>query len=115
MTDAPVGIGISYDPGRLTGKLNLLGTPTNAIWDRLQQSAVSSGSDYSLEGNSIELPWPAILTLIREYGRLQTPLNFRFRPDEGEAKARVQQFVQQYRAVQEARGQLTLSVSIDES
>lgn len=114
MTDGPVGIGISYDPGRLTGKLNLLGTPTNAIWDRLQQSAVSSGSDYSLEGNSIELPWPAILTLIREYGRLQTPLNFRFRPEEGEAKARVQEFVQQFRAVQEARGQLTLTVSIDE-
>jgi hypothetical protein len=98
----------------LLRKLALQGTPTNAIWDRLQQAAIGSGADYSLQANTIELPWPGILSLIREFGRLQKALNFRFRPAEGEAKERIDQFVQQFRKVQEARGQLALTISKEE-
>jgi hypothetical protein len=99
VTDAPIPIAITYDPAQLTGKLVLQGTPENSIWDRLQQAAVNAGTEYSLQGNTIELPWPAILGLIREFGRQQKTLNFRFRPAEGEAKQRIDEFVQQFRRV----------------
>lgn len=110
----PTPIAITYDPEQLTGKLVLQGTPENSIWDRLQQAAVNAGTEYSLQGNTIELPWPAILGLIREYGRQQKTLNFRFRPAEGEAKQRIDDFVQQFRKVQEARGQLAITISQEE-
>jgi hypothetical protein len=114
VTDSAVSILISYDPKYLTGKLALQGTPVNAIWDRLQQAAIGSGADYSLHTNTIELPWPGILSLIREFGRLQKALNFRFRPTDSDAKEKVDQFVQQFRNVQEARGQLAITISKEE-
>jgi hypothetical protein len=111
VTDSAVSILISYDPKYLTGRLALQGTPANAIWHRLQQAAIGSGTDYSLHTNTIELPWPGILSLIREFGRLQKTLNFRFRPTDSTAKEKIDQFVQQFRNVQEARGQLALTIS----
>jgi SNF2 family DNA or RNA helicase len=114
VTEPPVSIQILYDPAFLTGKLVLQGTPANAIWDRLQQAAIDSGTEYSLRTDTIELPWPAVLSLIREFGRLQKPLNFRFRPEGAESKDRIEQFVQQFRKVQEAKGQLTLTISEEE-
>jgi hypothetical protein len=114
VTDSPVSVLISYDRKDLTGKLALQGAPANAIWDRLQQAAIGSGAEYSLQENTIELPWPGILSLVREFGRLQKALNFRFRPADGEAKERIDQFVQQFRKVQAARGQLTLTISKEE-
>jgi SNF2 family DNA or RNA helicase len=110
----PVSIVITYDPAQLTGKLVLQGTPENSVWDRLQQAAINSGSEYGLQGKSIELPWPGILNLVREFGRQQKTLNFRFHPAEGEARERIQRFVQQYRTVQETRGQLALAITQDE-
>ena len=80
MADGPVPIAISYDPAQLTGKLILQGTPDNSVWDRLQQAAINSGVEYGLQGNTIELPWHGILALVREFGRQQRSLNFRFRP-----------------------------------
>jgi SNF2 family DNA or RNA helicase len=114
VTDGPVPIAISYDPVTLTGKLALQDTPTNAIWDRLQQGAIGSGADYLLQANTIQLPWPGILALLREFGGLQKPLNFRFRPADEEARRRINEFVQQFRKVQEARGQLTVAISEEE-
>jgi SNF2 family DNA or RNA helicase len=111
---SPVPILITYDPAQLTGKFVLQGTPENSVWDRLQQAAINSGSEYGLQGNTIELPWPGILNLVREFGRQQKPLNFRFHPAEGEARERIQHFVQQYRKVQETRGQLALTISQEE-
>jgi SNF2 family DNA or RNA helicase len=92
----------------------LQGAPENAIWDRLQQSAIGAGTDYSFSANSIELPWTAILNLIREYGSQQKSLNFRFRPEPGQARERVDRFIQQFRAVQKARGNLALALTADE-
>ncbi len=114
MNDAPVTVAIGYDAGRLTGKLKLDGAPHNAVWTRLEQFAISSGAEYELTGTTIELPWPAILNLVREFGRQQRSLNFRFRPEEGEAKQRIEQFIQQYRRVQAARGTNALSISKEE-
>jgi hypothetical protein len=56
VTNGPVSIVIEYDPAVLTGKLVLQGVPANAIWDRLQQATISSGAEYSLQTNTIELP-----------------------------------------------------------
>lgn len=114
MTGEAVSIGITYDPDHVTGKLVLEGAPNNAIWDRLQQAAIGSGADYLLQGDSIQLPWPAVLNIVREFGRQQKPLHFRFRPREGEAKRRIEQFVQEYRKVQEARGSLVFARSKEE-
>jgi SNF2 family DNA or RNA helicase len=110
----PVPILVTYDPAQLTGKFVLQGTPENSVWDRLQQAAINSGSEYALQGNTIELPWPGILNLVREFGRQQRALNFRFHPAEGEARERIQHFVRQYRMVQETRGQLALTISQEE-
>jgi SNF2 family DNA or RNA helicase len=114
VADAPIPISITYDPAQLTGRFVLQGSPDNPVWDRLQQATIHAGAEYVLQADSIELPWPAILNLVREFGRQQKALNFRFRPAEGEAKQRLAEFVQQYRKVQEARGQLTLTISQDE-
>jgi hypothetical protein len=114
VTGGPVSIVIAYDSAALTGKLVLQGAPENAIWGRLQQAAIDSGADYSLQTNTIELPWPAILTLLREFGGLQKSLNFRFRPGDDGARQRINEFVEQFRKVQEAKGKLTLSISEEE-
>lgn len=114
MTAEAVSIGVTYDPDRVTGRLILEGTPDNAIWDRLQQAAIGSGADYLLQGNAIQLPWPAVLNIVREFGRQQIPLHFRFRPKEGEAKRRIEQFVREFRKVQEARGNLAFALTKEE-
>ncbi len=114
MTSDPVSVSISYSPDTLTGKLTLHGVPSNAIWDRFQQAAIGSGAEYRFDAGSIELPWPEILNLVREFGESQRSFNFRFRPNAGEARARIDRFVEEYRKVREARGTLTLSISPEE-
>lgn len=114
MTAEAVSIGVTYDPDRVIGRLILEGTPNNAIWDRLQQAAIGSGADYLLQGNAIQLPWPAVLNIVREFGHQQIPLHFRFRPKEGEAKRRIEQFVREFRKVQEARGNLAFALTKEE-
>lgn len=114
MTDAaPTALRITYDPATIRGTLTNDGGAEAAIWDRVIQSAIQLGPDYILGDGSIELSWQGVLSLIREYGRLQKALNFRFRP-ENEAKERVEAFVKQYRDAQAAKGTLTLALSDDE-
>ena len=97
----------------LRGRFALQGTPDNAIWDRLKQAALALGPNYRFHENAIEVSWQGALTLIREYGRLQRTLHFRFRPI-GEAKERIETFVKQYRDAQAAKGTLTLALSDEE-
>lgn len=101
---------ISYDPDTLRGAISIDGGQQSSIWDRLVQSALQLGPDYLLGDRSIELTWQGVLSLIREYGRLQKPLNFRFKPD-AEAKPRVEAFVKQYRDAQAAKGTLVYALS----
>jgi SNF2 family DNA or RNA helicase len=109
----PLPIEVSFDAASLRGKFALKGAADNAIWDRLKQSALGLGSNYRFHNDTIELSWQGALTLIREYGRLQRTLNFRFRPV-GEAKERIEAFVKQYRDAQAAKGTLTLALSDEE-
>ena len=114
MTDtAPTILRITYDPAKIRGVLTIEGGGETAIWDRIVQSALQLGSDYALHESSIELSWQGTLSLIREFGRLQKTLNFRFRP-EGEAKERIDAFVRQYREAQAAKGTLTYALSEEE-
>ncbi len=111
--DGLISIEIAFEPATLRGKFSLIGTPTNAIWDRLKQSALALGSNYRFEDQTIELSWQGALTLIREYGRLQRALDFRFRPI-GEAKERIDAFVKQYRDAQAAKTSLVFALSEEE-
>jgi SNF2 family DNA or RNA helicase len=110
---APTILRINYDPANIRGTLTNEGIGDAAIWDRIVQSALQLGSDYLLGEHSLELSWQGVLSLIREYGRLQKTLNFRFKP-EGEAKERIDTFVRQYRDAQAAKGTLTYALTEDE-
>jgi len=114
LTDtAPTALRITYDPSNIRGTLINEGSADTAIWDRIVQSALQLGPDYLLSDRSIELSWQGVLSLIREYGRLQKSLNFRFRP-QGDAKVRIEAFVKQYRDALAAKGTLTYALTEQE-
>lgn len=108
-----IEIGISYDAGQMRGVLKLNSANPNTIWDRIRQSAVALTDEYDLTPNSIAVPWPSILSLVREYAGQQKKLGFRFKPDSA-AKERIDAFVSQYKAVREARTAKPLSLSDQE-
>ena len=94
-------VSIDYDPDRLTGKLTFSGNSHDGVWDRICQSAASK-DDYCFSENSVTLPWPSILSLIREYAPQQKRHGFRFKPSPT-AKSRIDQFVAQYKTVRQAQ------------
>ena len=94
-------IHIEYNPERLTGTLTNVSHPSSSLWDRVRQSAAAK-DDFTLQEGSITLPWPAVLTLVREFAPLQRKRGFRFRPSV-KAKVEIDRFIAQYRTVQAAR------------
>ncbi len=99
---APVLIGIFYDADRVDGRLVLETPSASPIWNRIRQSAAALTSNYSPGADTIRLDWPAILSIIREYSRLQKSLDFRFRAGNDEARERIARFTQQYQQVRAA-------------
>ena len=94
----------------------LVEAPTsNTVWERLKQSASVIGSDTRITELAIELSWPSVLDILRDYGTRdqQRAYNFRFKP-EAEAQTRIQDFAAARRKVQEAQGSLTLTVTEEE-
>lgn len=114
MTDSPVAIGIHYIPARFAGKLVLEGAPATSIWERLQQTVINLGLDYSFGPNSIELTWAGILTIVGQFASQQKALGFRFSPRDDEARGRLSAFVQQFKQIQQSKGSLHLAISRDE-
>ena len=112
-TAEPTIVEISYDSTSLRGTMTLVGSKSDTIWDRITQSSLLLGPGYLFTENSIELSWQGVLSLVREYGRLQRSLNFRLRPI-GEAKDRIESFVKQFRDAQAAKGSLILALSDEE-
>lgn len=100
---APVSIAIFYDADRVEGRLVLETAETTPIWNRLRQFAATSGANYSLSVDTVRLEWPGVLSIIREYSRLQKSLDFRFRFGNEEARQRINRFTQQYQQVRTAR------------
>lgn len=114
MSSTPATIGVYFDPRRFLGRLVLEGAPDTSIWERLQQSVLDQGLDYSFRPKSIELTWTGVLTLIGQFAPQQKSLSFRFSPRDEEAKNRLAAFVRQFKQVQQSKGQLTLSISVPE-
>ena len=109
----PLNIDIACNADQLRGTFSVAEFTTSAVWDRIRQSAAAATEDYSITPTSITVPWPAVLTVIREYAPNQRKWSFRFRPD-AEAKQSIDEFVAQYKAVREARAQPPLEISAEE-
>lgn len=105
-------IAIEYDPLRLVGRLRRETTEANStVWERLTAKAASNPSARTTD-STIELPWPDLLGVVREFGSstLQRSLNYRFRP-KGEAVDRLRRFVEDTKAAQSSKSQLTVSLT----
>lgn len=79
----PVGITIQYRAGNV-GCLAI--APEDAvapIWPRIRALVVANDVDAKITSTSIQLAWPEVLNIVREFGSkpVQRGLNFRFRPD----------------------------------
>jgi SNF2 family DNA or RNA helicase len=109
----PLTIRIAYDPDQLRGKLTLDAPTSSAIWDRIRQSAAALTDDFTFGPTSIIVPWPTLLSLVREYAGSQKKWAFRLRP-EPRAKARIDEFISQYKAVREARHAPPIEISPEE-
>lgn len=104
-------IHINYDARRLTGTLTAEVNPESSLWDRIRQSAAAK-DDCIFLGNSVTLPWPGVLSLIREFAPVQTRRRFRFKPN-SLAKPEIDKFLTQYREVRAAQN-TPLSLSSEE-
>ncbi|WP_439570750.1 SNF2-related protein [Sphingomonas sp.] len=110
-TDAPSELRIEYDPVRVAGRIVRLAKDAQSpIWERLR-AHFSGQTDVRVSDDVLELPWPKLLEVVRDYGSksLQRSLNFRFRPDEA-ASERLAAFVREVKQAREKRNRLTLEV-----
>lgn len=115
MTDDPLIVAIEYDPIRLMGRFERRGQSRGTGWERLSARAIGGSSTASVTADRIELPWPDVLGIIRDFGSKsqQQALNFRFLPV-GEALEKVRQFSEEVRAARSAKGTLHLTLSPEE-
>lgn len=113
-TELPT-VAIEYDPIRISGRLTLVGQPSSSIWTRLVSRAIDDPDGRQLSEDQIELPWPSVLGLLRDFGTKaqQQTFGFRFRM-QGDAQRLAQQFADEVRRAREARTELVLSLSPDE-
>ena len=88
-------ITVDYDSIRQTGELRIDSPTRSSVWDRICQSAAQK-DEYRFSDRSVTLPWPSVLSLIREYAPQQKSRGFRLKPTSA-AKPRVDQFVAQYK------------------
>lgn len=111
----PLNIVVQYDEDNRRGLFVVDGPTGNTVWDRLKQSASAIAPDTRITDLSIDLGWPSLLDILRDYGtrEQQRAFNFRFRP-EAAAQRRIEEFSAARRKVLEAQGSLTLTVSEDE-
>ena len=115
MTDAnSTHLIVEYDPVRFTGRLRIEGS-SSSIWDRVNLKVLSDSAGRIVSANEVELPWPGVLDLLREYGtrEQQAALSFRFRP-QGQAIVLLRQFAEEARIARAARSSLTLSLHPNE-
>jgi hypothetical protein len=112
VTDAPLQIAISYDPVRLTGRLERQGESTSSAWDRLRSRAISDQAQATLTDSTIEISWPRVLGILRDFGSRaqQQQLGFRFVPV-GEAVDRIRQFSEEVRQARASKNSQTVRLS----
>ncbi|WP_229301936.1 MULTISPECIES: DEAD/DEAH box helicase [Stenotrophomonas] len=81
------------------------GVPSDA-WTRLKAVAQEMDAGSRSVGDELEVHWPAALSLLRALHTLQKSHGFRFTTDDSSGE-RVQQFMRDFRATQEAGGRST--------
>jgi SNF2 family DNA or RNA helicase len=101
----PIAITVEYIAGSIG---RLIVTPEGSvtpIWLRIRALVVSNDLEATISTTSIQLPWPDVLNIVREFGSKDTQraLKFRFQPDAA-AGQRIRDFaveVKRTRACQE--------------
>jgi SNF2 family DNA or RNA helicase len=107
----PAEIEIDYDPTRVRGIVARRGQDSrSSIWERISARFAGNPDVRQIDGK-LDMPWPEVLGLVREFGSsaLQSSLDFRFRPTE-RAKGPLQRFVAESRETRQARGKLALAI-----
>jgi SNF2 family DNA or RNA helicase len=115
VTDAPLQITIKYDPVRLTGRFERQGGSSSSAWDRLRSRAIFDETQAALTDSTIEISWPRVLGILRDFGSRaqQQLLGFRFVPI-GEAADRIRQFSEEVRRVRASRNSPTVQLVPEE-
>lgn len=112
---SPLDLKIEYDPIRISGRIvRGDGDSSSPIWERLRAKVVGK-PDIRIAANTIEMPWPELLGIVREFGSRtqQKSLNYRLRP-EGDAAEKIHEFVAEFRAARKSQDKLLQSFKPDE-
>lgn len=107
----PMEIGVDYDPARVRGTISKSGDEEGSpIWERLK-ARFSAQTDAILLNDKIDLPWPEVLGVIREFGSASTQkaLGFKFAPSD-RARPKLATFVAETKKARLARGGLVLEI-----
>src|SRR4051812_38916970 len=107
----PTEIEIDYDPARVRGMIARRGSNSaSSIWERIGARLAGNPDIRQLDGR-LDMPWPEVLGLVREFGSaaMQSSLDFRFRPTD-RARSPLQRFVAESRETRQARGKLALTI-----
>lgn len=110
-----VEIGIDYDPTRIRGMLSRSGDEdASSIWERIKARFASHG-DVILAYDTLDMPWPEVLGVIREFGSASTQktLGFKFAPSD-RARTKVATFVAETRKARQSKDALVLEIEEDE-
>lgn len=107
-------IAIDYDPTRVRGIISKQGNEDSSpIWERLK-ARFASNSDVLNFGDTMDMPWPEVLGVIREFGSasVQNALNFRLIPS-ARSREKVAAFVAETKKARRSKD--TLVLEIDEA
>ena len=107
-------IAIDYDPTRVRGIISKQGNEDSSpIWERLK-ARFASNSDVLNFGDTMDMPWPEVLGVIREFGSasVQNALNFRLIPS-ARSREKVAAFVVETKKARRSKD--TLVLEIDEA
>lgn len=109
--DAPTEIQVDYDEARNAGRLTRSETGSSPIWERLR-AHLSTDTQVRMRAEALEMPWPKILEIVRQFGSgaSQRALNFRFRPTPA-AAPKIAVFVREYKEALAKRDKLTILLS----
>jgi hypothetical protein len=110
----PLEISIDYDPTRIRGTISKRGDEGgSSIWERLK-ARFTAQVDVTLLNDTIDMPWPEVLGVIREFGSasIQKALGFKFVPSE-RARPKVATFVAETKIARLSKDKLVLEIEED--
>lgn len=103
-SDAPPRISIEFDAPLGIGRLRRTAPDAPEAWNQLCQAAIVAEPTARIADTLVELPWPALLSVLRTYGvgATQRRLGYVLVPL-GEARERIQAFARDLGSIQRAR------------